>query len=81
MQLKFRHKILLLPVLAGIGAVAVLVATQALGRRSAAELRMIEAGYYPSIELSTSLESSLSAFQRSLQEAVTAQRVFEEYPV
>ena len=72
MQLKFHHKIMLLPALAAVGAAVVLAATIVLGRGSAAELRLIEAGYYPSIELSRSLESDLAAYQRTLQDAVAA---------
>ncbi|HEY0971962.1 MAG TPA: methyl-accepting chemotaxis protein [Gemmatimonadales bacterium] len=72
MQLKFKHKIMLLPTLAGVGAAVVLVVTMVLGQRSANELRRIETGHYPSIELSRTLESSLASLQRSLQDAVSA---------
>ncbi|HYD55256.1 MAG TPA: methyl-accepting chemotaxis protein, partial [Gemmatimonadaceae bacterium] len=72
MRLSFEHRIIALPLFAGVGAVAVLATSVGLGRRSARELEQVEQRYYPSIELSRSLESSLAALQRKLQDAVAA---------
>lgn len=71
-KLKFRHKMVLLPVLAGIGAVGVLAVTLWLGEGNREELHRIERGVVPSLELSRTLESLLTDAQRSFQDAVAA---------
>ena len=45
------------PMMLKAGIIVVLAATMLLGRQSAGELRLIEAGYYPSIELSRALDA------------------------
>ena len=72
MNLKFRHKIILLPAIAAAGAVISLLVTMTFGTRSQRELELVENGYAPSLQMSRGLESSLSALQRKLQDAVAA---------
>jgi len=72
MNLKFRHKIILLPAIAAAGAVISLLVTMTFGTRTQRELELVENGYAPSLQMSRGLESSLSALQRKLQDAVAA---------
>ena len=74
-RLRFGQKIILLPAVAGVGALIIFAVAQILGRRSELELRQIEEGHTPSLEVSRSLETSLSDLQRGLQDAVAAQDV------
>ena len=71
-HLTFAHRIGILPVVAGAGFLLILLVTLVLGRRSAASLARIEAGYVPSLETSRDLEDVLAKLQRSLQDAVAA---------
>ncbi len=71
-RLSFAQKIGLLPAIAGIGFLAVLLTSVALGRGSLAQLQRIEAGYVPAIQTSQALERTLDALQRRLQDAVAA---------
>ncbi|MEO6402820.1 MAG: methyl-accepting chemotaxis protein [Vicinamibacteria bacterium] len=71
-SLGFRYKLLLLPAVAAVGFVLTLFVTLVSGSRSAEKLRMAEAGYLPSLEMSRSLEETLSQIQRGLQDAVAA---------
>jgi methyl-accepting chemotaxis protein len=65
-------KIQTLPVIAGVGFAAVFAVTVLFGGFSWFELRRIEAGYSPSVQVRTELASSLAALQRSLRDAVGA---------
>lgn len=71
-NLKFRYKLLVLPLLATIGFVVILVANSIMGARQEQRILMVEKGYYPSVQLSTDLDSTLKAVQRGLQDAVAA---------
>lgn len=71
-NLTFGRKIVLMPALAGIGAVVVIMVALALGNRSETGLRAIEEGYSPSLESSRALQEAMSGFQRALQDAVAA---------
>ncbi|MEP6763133.1 MAG: methyl-accepting chemotaxis protein [Gemmatimonadaceae bacterium] len=69
-SLKTQHKILLLPVVAGMGALFVLAASFTLGRQNVAALQRIQTDYYPSITLSRKIEATINAVQRTVQDAV-----------
>jgi methyl-accepting chemotaxis protein len=71
-RLSFRHKILLLPSLAGAGAALVLLAALVLSAHTAAEQRRIEFGYAPALDMDRELEGTLSVLQLKLQDAVAA---------
>jgi len=71
-KLKFRHKMLVSPALAGIAFCLVLFITLALGTRSVNMMQQVESGYYPSVEMSRDLEEDLNSIQRGLQDAVAA---------
>jgi methyl-accepting chemotaxis protein len=71
-KLKFQHKMLVGPGLAGIAFCLVLMITLILGTRSVNQMQLVESGYYPSVEMSRDLEEDLSAIQRGLQDAVAA---------
>src|SRR5215213_3655534 len=71
----FRQKILLLPGLAAVALLLVLALTMGLGRTNEARLRSIRDGYYPSVQLSRSLQENLARIQRGLQDAATARDV------
>jgi methyl-accepting chemotaxis protein len=72
-NLRFAHKIGLLPTLASVGFLIVLPVTLIMGQRNSRLLTMIESGYSPSLELSRDLEVILSSLQRQLQDAVAAE--------
>ncbi|MDJ0766760.1 MAG: methyl-accepting chemotaxis protein [Myxococcota bacterium] len=65
----FNFKIILIPVLASMGFFAILAVSWFLGVRSSNRLELVETETLPSLELSRSVESMLSVFQRNLQDA------------
>src|SRR3954452_13407577 len=69
-RLKFRQKLLLLPLLAGVGFVVVLVVSIAVNLGNQHQLELIEKGYYPAVSTSESLNQMLKDIQRGLQDAV-----------
>jgi methyl-accepting chemotaxis protein len=71
-KLKFQHKMLIGPVLAGAAFCLVLAITLLFGTRSVSQMQLVETGYYPSVEMSRDLEDDLSGIQRGLQDAVAA---------
>jgi methyl-accepting chemotaxis protein len=71
-KLKFQHKMLIGPALAGLAFCFVLAITLILGSRSISQMQQVQTGYYPSVEMSRDLEEDLNAIQRSLQDAVAA---------
>jgi len=71
-KLKFQQKMLIGPALAGLAFCLVMAITLILGSRSASQMQQVEAGYYPSVEMSRDLEEDLNAIQRGLQDAVAA---------
>src|SRR5438128_1942318 len=71
-RLNFRHKLLLLPLLAGIGFVVVLLVSIVFNLRNQRQLELIEKGYYPAVSNSEALNQRLSDIQRALQDAVAA---------
>ncbi|HEX2780400.1 MAG TPA: methyl-accepting chemotaxis protein [Gemmatimonadaceae bacterium] len=72
LSLSFRQKILLLPGLAAVALLLTLVLTISLGRTNEARLRTIRDGYYPSVQVSRSLQENLSRLQRQLLDAASA---------
>lgn len=71
-QLKFRHRIGLLVVIAAAGLIAVTTVTLVLGRRSERELFGIETRYVPLIELSRDVNATFSQVTRALEDAANA---------
>src|SRR5215212_9195297 len=71
-NLSFRYKLLLLPLGAAVGFVVILLVSITYGRRSERLLTAVEKGYYPSVELSGTLDATLKSMQRGLQDAVAA---------
>jgi len=72
-QLKLKLRILGVPAMQLIGALALLFATNRTANSTEENLLAIEEGYYPSVDLSQALEGSLTELQRALQDAVAAQ--------
>jgi len=60
LSFSFRQKILLLPGLAAVALLLTLVLTVSLGRKNESRLRTIRDGYYPSVQLSRTLQEELS---------------------
>jgi methyl-accepting chemotaxis protein len=71
-HLRFQHKMLIGPALAGLAFCLVLAITLAFGSRSVSQMQQVESGYYPSVEMSRDLEEDLNGIQRGLQDAVAA---------
>ena len=70
--LSFRQKILLLPGLAAVALLLTLVLTVSLGSTNEKRLLKIRDGYYPSVQVSRSLQEDLSKLQRQLLDAASA---------
>ncbi|HEV7242563.1 MAG TPA: methyl-accepting chemotaxis protein [Thermoanaerobaculia bacterium] len=71
-DLKFRHKLLVLPVLAGVGFLIVFAVSLYFSMRNQRLLSLIETGYYPAVATSEKLNQNLASIQRSLQDSVAA---------
>lgn len=71
-RLKFAHKIVLMPVLAAGGFIAILVAAATVTWQNGRLMSRIEEGYFPAVEQSRDLNELLDDLQRSLQDAVSA---------
>jgi methyl-accepting chemotaxis protein len=69
---EFRRKVLLFPAVAAAALVLILLLIIASGAVTERQLARIERGYYPSVQLSRTLEQSLARIQRGLQDAVGA---------
>ena len=69
---EFRRKILLFPAVAACALVIILVLVLVSGAITEWQLTRIEQGYYPSVQLSRTLEQSLAEVQRGLQDAAAA---------
>jgi methyl-accepting chemotaxis protein len=76
MNLTLRRKIATLPAVALAGSALILAVLLIMGRQVERDLRLIESGYTPSVELSRTLEESLGDLQRALQDAVAASDLF-----
>jgi methyl-accepting chemotaxis protein len=71
-DLKFRHKLLVLPVLAGVGFLLVFGVSVWFSVRNQRLLTRIETGYYPAVANSEKLNQILAGIQRTLQDSVAA---------
>ncbi|RKI54884.1 methyl-accepting chemotaxis protein [Corallococcus sp. AB049A] len=71
--MRFKHKVLLLPVLAALFLVAIIGLSELLGRSTRQHLERIEKGYVPAVLLSRDLDVLLQQLQRGLQDAVAAE--------
>jgi methyl-accepting chemotaxis protein len=71
-RLRFRTKLMLLPIVAAVGFVVVLVVSAYFGTRNQNLLVRVENGYYPAVETSEQLNHELTSIQRGLQDAVAA---------
>lgn len=74
-QLKFMHKLALLPLLAALGFTLVLVTVKLVGNRNSQLLSDIkdgELGHFPGFEVCVELSKTLTKFQRDLQDSVQA---------
>jgi methyl-accepting chemotaxis protein len=69
---EFRRKILLFPAVAAAALVLILLLVLLSSVMTERRLSRIEEGHYPSVQLSRTLEQSLSDIQRGLQDAVAA---------
>jgi len=74
-DMKFKHKMMLLPSLAASAFLLILLVTWVLGSRNESLLTRIEDGFAPALELSRDLERMLESLQRGMQDAVAAQDV------
>jgi methyl-accepting chemotaxis protein len=72
-RLRFRHKLLVLPLLASIGFVLVLAVTIYFNVRNQNLLGLVEHGYYPAVDDAAYLTGTFTDLQRALQDAVAAQ--------
>ena len=70
-RLSFRHKMVAMPIVAGLAFCMVLAAVLVLGRKSQSALQQIEVGHYPAVELNRDLQLLLSDLQRQLQDAAS----------
>lgn len=71
-NLKFRHKLLVLPVLAGVAFVIVFAVSLWFSVRNQRLLTLVETGYYPAVANSERLNQTLSQLERTLQDSVAA---------
>ena len=71
-RLRFRTKLMLLPIVAAVGFVIVLIVSGYFGARNQALLVRVENGYYPAVETSEQLNHELTSIQRGLQDAVAS---------
>jgi methyl-accepting chemotaxis protein len=69
---RFATRVLLLPIFAGVALGLVLVLAIILGRRNERLVHQVEKGYFPSFELSQSIEHTLERIQQGLRDAVAA---------
>jgi methyl-accepting chemotaxis protein len=71
-RLRFAHKLSALPILAALGFLSILATLQIAGGRNARLLDAIQQRYFPAYVVSDTLRQTLTAVQRSLQDAVAA---------
>src|SRR2546421_13086066 len=71
-RLRFRTKLMLLPLMAAVGFIIVLALSTFFAMRNQDLLVRVESGYYPAVETSQGLDNQLTAIQRALQDAVAA---------
>jgi len=71
-RLRFAHKLAALPVLAALGFLSILITLQVLGARNGRLLDTIQQRYFPAYTTTDALRQTLTAVQRSLQDAVAS---------
>jgi methyl-accepting chemotaxis protein len=71
-SLRFRNRVLLLPLLAALSYVIIYVVDSHLAAQDAEVLASIQSGYVPEVTLSHELRRTIERIQRTLQDAVTA---------
>ena len=71
-RLRFAHKLAALPALAALGFLSVLLTLQVVGGRNTRLLDAIQQKDFPAYQVSDSLQQTLTAIQRGLQDAVAA---------
>jgi methyl-accepting chemotaxis protein len=72
-RLRFRTRVLMLPLLAAVSYALIFVINGYLGAQNAAVLASIESGYVPEVALSNELRRTIENIQRTLQDAVAAE--------
>ncbi len=72
-HIKFKHKIMVMPILAIIALLLLLFVTQYFSKQNAHLLHQVESGLVPVLEWTYSLETLLTTIQRTLQDAVAAE--------
>ncbi|MBT8207273.1 MAG: hypothetical protein KJO18_03275, partial [Acidimicrobiia bacterium] len=71
-RLQLRHRMLLLPLAAALGFLAVLYFVSTSGRNYDSVISQIESGYFPALQLSHDLEGSLATIRQGFDEAAVA---------
>ncbi|MBV8202718.1 MAG: hypothetical protein JOZ15_19040 [Acidobacteria bacterium] len=71
-NLRFAHRVLLMPGLAAAGLVLILAAAQVLGARTGRALTAIQQGFAPALDTARDLQGELDAIRHDLQDAGTA---------
>jgi len=74
-NIKFRSKIILLPVLFAIAFMVVLFMVKLFNTKNETLLKQIEHGYSPYVELCYDLETRITEIQRGMQDAVAATEI------
>jgi methyl-accepting chemotaxis protein len=74
-KLRFRTRILLLPLLAALSYLIIFLINWYLGAQNAAVLATIDSGYVPEVMLSNDLRRTIENIQRTLQDAVAAEDI------
>lgn len=72
-DLKVRHRLLLMPLLATAALFVVFVVAEISGARNQRQLRSLSTRLIPALEASRALETTLSSIQRALQDAVAGE--------
>ena len=71
-NLRFKHKILLLPSMSAVGFLLILLVALAVGNRNERLLTGVETENYPSLELNRDLEEALTTVHRQLDYGAAA---------
>jgi hypothetical protein len=71
-NLRFKHKILLLPSMSALGFLLILLVALVVGNRNERLLIGVETDHYPSLELNRGLEESLTTIRRQLEYGAAA---------
>ncbi len=71
-KMKFAHKIMLLPGVAGLALLAIVLISPLAVTKNEALLTEIESGYFPASEVTRDLRQTLGNFQRDLKDTVAA---------